>query len=105
MSIVNDVVMKLLDTPEIITQVREYLVNRDLAVEIDGKRYQIMTKRDLSEIDSLKEEVKELKAKLFDMRSALWNVLEVCDHNIVQDVLTERWKDIVNRAGQTIGKK
>ena len=70
-SLLGDMVMKLLETPEVVNQLRKSLVNRDMAIEIDGKRYQIMKKRDDDEIEKLTKELTGLKSRLYDLESAL----------------------------------
>ena len=69
-------IAKILETPEVINQIKKSLVNRDLAIEIDGKKFQIMKKRDGNEIDNLKTEIKDLKSKLYDLEAAGKALLE-----------------------------
>ena len=70
MNIIGELVAKILETPEVVNQIKKSLVNRDLAVEIDGKRFQIMQKRDDDEIDNLKSEVIMVPLK--------WNASYLC---------------------------
>ena len=77
MNILNEMIAKILETPEVINQIKKSLVNRDLAVEIDGKRFQIMKKKNGDEIDNLKDEVKDLKSKLYDLEISAKKVLEL----------------------------
>lgn len=81
MNIVNDVIMKLLETPEIVSQIKKSFVNRDLVLEIDGNRFQIMRKNSESEIEKLKTELKDLKARLYDLEVAGKALLETVDNN------------------------
>lgn len=82
MNIVNDLITKLLETPETVNQLRKYFVNRDLAIEIDGKKYQLMTKRDEDEFTKLQNEIKDLKSRLYDLDGALKNVLDVTKRKV-----------------------
>ena len=82
MNILDEIIRKVLETPEVVNQVKKYLVNRDMAIEIDGKRFQIMTKRDDDEFDKMKSEIKDLKSKLYDLEGSLKNGLDVVKRNI-----------------------
>lgn len=80
MNILNELITKVLETPEIVNQMKKSLINRDLAIEIDGKRFQIMRKDTNNEVEKLKEELKNLKSRLYDIEYAGKALLETVDN-------------------------
>jgi hypothetical protein len=102
MNIMGELIAKILETPEVVNQIKKSLVNRDLAVEIDGKRFQIMTKRDDDEVDNLKAEIKDLKSKLYDLESSLRDILLMLDNNMLKAIIDGEsgWKYIVKEASK-----
>lgn len=80
MNILNELITKVLETPEIVNQMKKSLINRDLAIEIDGKRFQIMRKDTDNEVEKLKEELKNLKSRLYDIEYAGKALLETVDN-------------------------
>lgn len=69
--IANDLLLKLLKTPAVAEQVRKSLVNRDIAITIDGKEYQILKKRPDTD-----EELVSLKARNYDLTQSLKDIVE-----------------------------
>ena len=67
--LITTLMEKVLNTPEAIEQLKSALVNRDLAIEIDGKRFQITRRK------SDGEELGKLKSKVYDLREALNKLL------------------------------
>lgn len=82
MKILSELVDKVLSTPEAAAYIRNMFVNRDLAIEIDGKRYQLTRKRNDDELENSKKELVELKSRLYDLETSLKNVLEVSRRKI-----------------------
>jgi hypothetical protein len=92
MNIVNDMIAKLLETPEVINQLKKSLVNRDLAIEIDGVKFQIMKKNTGDEVSKLKQEIRDLKSKLYDIEAASKALLEAKGNECKE---SERLNDLV----------
>ena len=76
MNLLKDMLLKVMETPEVVSQLRKSLVNRDLAIEIDGKRFQIMKRRDDDEVEKLQNELTALKSRLYDVENSLVKMLE-----------------------------
>lgn len=76
---INDLFAKVIDVPELAESLRKYLVNRDLAIEIDGQRFQI-TKR--SPTDEEKE-LELLRAQRINLKRAMKELINAieCDKN------------------------
>lgn len=70
--IANDLLLKLLKTPAVAEQVRKSLVNRDIAITIDGREYQILKKQPDTD-----EELMKLKARNYDLTQALTEIVEL----------------------------
>jgi len=79
MKILNDIVDKVLSTPEAAAYLRKAFINRDLAIEIDGKRYQLTRRRP----DETEKNVKELKEQRVNVRRALKNLIMACEESSV----------------------
>lgn len=80
MNLINEMIIKILETPEVISQIKRSLVNRDLVIEIDGKRFQIIKKQSDSN-DSPEAEIRDLKARLYDLVCSLKELLRVVKKN------------------------
>lgn len=91
-NIFNDLILKVTEMPEFADSLRKSLVNRDLAIEIDGKRIQIMRKNKNEEMEKLKDELTRLKARLYDLEAAAKAVLDVHDNDCDE---TEKLNDIL----------
>lgn len=76
----SELLLKALKTPAVAEQVRKSLVNRDISIEIDGKKYQLMRKRNDDELDKLRDELTKLKSRLYDLEVAGKALLEVVDN-------------------------
>ena len=70
MNILNELLDKILSTPEVANQIKKALVNRDLAIEIDGRKYQITTRK------PTEDELDKLKAEIWDLRHALSHIID-----------------------------
>jgi hypothetical protein len=92
MNILSELITKVLETPEVVNQIKKSLVNRDLAIEIDGKKYQIMKKDAGDEIEKLKDELINLKSRLYDIETAAKAFLEVKGNDCPEG---ERLNDIL----------
>ena len=77
----NDLLGKIIDVPELAESLRKYLVNRDLAIEIDGQRFQI-TKRKPTDED---KELATLREQRINLKRALKEVISAveCSKNPV----------------------
>ena len=75
MSIISDAVEMMLSTPSIANEIKNVLVNRDLVLEIDGKKYQITKRKtDDSELD-------KLKSQMWDLRESLRKIVVAYNEN------------------------
>lgn len=102
MNLLKDMMFKILETPEVVNQLRKSLVNRDLAIEIDGKRFQIMKRNNPDEVEALNEELTDLKSRLYDVETALKDALKVLSkHRITVQFSTEEER-IVGAAKKTL---
>jgi len=61
----SELLLKVLKTPAVAEQVRKSLVNRDISITIDGKEYQILSKK------ASADEVDKLKVQNYDLRQEL----------------------------------
>jgi len=91
-NLANDLILKILEMPGVADSLRKSLVNRDVAIEIDGKRYQLMKKRNDEETEKLKVELTRLKSRLYDLEIAAKALLEARGNDCPE---SERLNDIV----------
>lgn len=68
-NVANDLLLKILKTPAVAEQVRKNLVNRDVSITIDGKEYQILSKK------ASEDEVDKLKVRVYDLRRQLFSLV------------------------------
>lgn len=92
MTIFQEIISKILEMPDVADQIRQSLVNRDLAIEIDGKKYQIMKKRNDKELEDLKKELETLKVRLYDVEGSLRNIIDVHKRNCSGPELSQAWE-------------
>jgi hypothetical protein len=71
----NGLFAKVIDAPEIVESLRKYLVNRDLAIEIDGQRFQITKRKPTDE----EKELVVLREQRINLKRALKEVINAVE--------------------------
>ena len=90
MTIFQEIISKILEMPGVADQIRQSLVNRDLSIEIDGKKYQIMKKRNEKELE---EQLTKLKSRVYDLEEVLKELLFCREHQFPPEKFDKVYED------------
>lgn len=94
----SELLFKVLKTPAVAEQVRKSLVNRDISVTIDGKEYQILSKK------ASEDEVDKLKIQNYDLRQELSSLAEAVVKFVNNDINITQLREATRKAKDFLGE-
>lgn len=94
----SEVLFKILKTPAVAEQVRKSLVNRDISLTIDGKEYQILSKK------ASEDEVDKLKVQNYDLRQHLFSLAEAVTKFVHNEIGVTQLREATRKAKDYLGE-